>query len=60
MAAAVIDQDRAVKDLMAELSSVKSDLASAYRAEAHLRGYVERVKEMDGDPLAKVRAALDG
>lgn len=47
MAKLVIDQDKEISDLKSKVIELQTGLMLARGGEAHLRGYVERVKELD-------------
>lgn len=50
MASAIIDQEKTIDGLKDEIMSLQTTVAGARAAEAHMRGYIERVRELDGKP----------
>ena len=61
----ILDQEKEIKEIMLEISAGKNThmdltikLMGAQTAEAHLRGYVQRVRETDGGEQYSVEMDL--
>ena len=50
MSGVVVDQEKAIDGLKSQIMGLQTNLMMARSAEAHLNGYVERVRELDPEP----------
>jgi len=53
MSAKIIEHEKSIYDLKDQIISLQTDLVFSKAAEAHLKGYVERVKDLDPKPKTK-------
>lgn len=50
MSMVLIDQEKEIDSLKSELLTERTKLMGAQASEAHMRGYIERVRELDEKP----------